>query len=520
VAGNGVPGFSGDGDLATGASLDDRISVALDPSGNLLIADRNNNRIRRVAAATGIISTVVGNGSFSFSGDGGPAVRAGISPSEVAADTEGNLFITSPFSYRVRRVDAATGIISTIVGDGTAGFSGDGGPATSAILDRPSDVALDTAGNLFIADLNNHRIRRVDAVTGVISTVAGNGIFGFAGDGGLATSARLWYPHGVALDVAGNLFIGDFSNGRIRRVDAATGIIDTVAGNGILGFSGDGGPATSASLGKLNGSLALDATGNLFIADWWNTRIRRVDAVTGIITTVAGNGNWGFSGDGGPASSARLNSPFGVAVDAIGNLFIADRDNQRIRRVDAATGVISTVAGNGTFGFAGDGGPATSARLSKPVDVAVDAAGNIFMADTSSNRIRRVRLPTQPPLADLVFAPPLIANASAAFNEIKVGRTIPVKFRLGDGATPEATVTATVAVFRVINISTGSLDTTDLVADVGNANSNSNVFRFNAITQQYIFNLSTKDFPAPATFRIFVTLDDGSQKSVDFSLRE
>jgi streptogramin lyase len=207
-----------------------------------------------------------------------------------------------------------------------------------------------------IADRSNQRIRRVDAVTGVITTVAGNGASGFSGDGGPATAANLSGPFGVAVDAAGNVLIADQNNARIRRVDAVTGVITTVAGNGAGGFSGDGGPATAASLSNPVG-VAVDAAGNVLIADRSNQRIRRVDAVTGVITTAAGNGASGFSGDGGPATAASLSSPWGVAVDAAGNVLIADQSNSRIRRVDAVTGVITTVAGNGTFGFSGDGGP-------------------------------------------------------------------------------------------------------------------------------------------------------------------
>ncbi len=515
VAGNGAATFAGDGGPATSAGLNRPYGVALDAAGNLFVADNSNNRIRRVDATTAIISTVAGNGTRTFAGDGYPATSATLNhPFGVALDAAGNLFIADAFNNRIRRVDATTAIISTVAGNGTRTFTGDGGPATSASLYRPFGVALDTAGNLFIADSINNRIRRVDATTGIISTVAGNGTNGFAGDGGPATSARLHRPFGVALDAAGNLFIADSSNYRIRRVDATTGIISTVAGNGTNGFAGDGGPATSARLHRPFG-VTLGAAGNLFIADTNNNRIRRVDATTGIISTVAGNGIFGFAGDGGSATNASLRSPTGMALDAAGNLFIADTNNTRIRRVDSTTAIISTVAGNGTGYFAGDGGPATSASLADTRDVAVDTTGNLFIADASNNRIRRVLTVNRPPLADLVFAPPLIANASAAFKEIKVGRTIPVKFRLTSGDTSAATI----AVFRILDIATGSLDSTDLVADAGSANFNENLFRFDRIAQQYIFNLSTKDFPAPATYRIFVTLDDGSQKSVDFALR-
>jgi sugar lactone lactonase YvrE len=452
VAGTGTEGFSGDGGLATDAQIDGPDGVAVDASGNLFIADANNSRIRRVDAATGVITTVAGTGTEGFSGDGGPATSASLSgPTGVAVDASGNLFIADFFDNRIRRVDTATGVITTVAGTGASGFSGDGGPATSASLSWPTGVAVDTSGNLFIADHRNHRIRMVDAATSVITTVAGAGPTGFgagsfSGDGGPATDAQLAEPLDVAVDAAGNLFIADWRSHRVRRVKAATGVTTTVAGGGVgdggpaisaslrspsgvavdalgnlfiadggnnrigrvddatwviatvaggtSGFSGDGGPATSASLNVPSG-VALDASGNLFIADRDNNRIRRVDGVTGVITTVAGSGATGlaagsFSGDGGPATSASLNSPRGVAVDALGNLYIADGRNNRIRRVDGASGIITTVAGNGTSGFFGDGGPGTSASLSGPTGVTVDASGNLFIADTRNNRIRRV----------------------------------------------------------------------------------------------------------------------------------
>ena len=388
VAGNGNQGFSGDGGPATSASLLLPWGVAVDDSGNLFISDSYNNRIREVAS--GIITTAAGGGN---GGDGGAATRATlVAPWAVAAGGRGDLFIADPSEYRIRHVDAATGIITTAAGDGVWGYSGDGGSATSAGLGTPDDVALDTLGNLFIADTWNFCVRRVDAVTGDISTVAGDGNQGYSGDGGPATTAALNAPYGVAVDALGNLFIADTYNNCIRRVDAGTDIITTVAGNGNLGFSGDGGPATSAWLANPQ-SVAVDNHDNLFIADGGNARIRRVDGVTGIITTVAGDGNWGYSGDGGPATSASLREAWAVAVDALGNLFIADSGNDRIRRVDAVTGTITTVAGDGNWGFSGDGGPAASASLNYPSGVAVDDRGRLFIADEYNNRVRRVPLP-------------------------------------------------------------------------------------------------------------------------------
>ena len=343
-----------------------------------------------VGANTTIITTFAGS-LGGFSGDEGPATSARMQrPFGVALDGGGNLLIADSYNNRIRRVDAGTGIITTVAGNGSWGFSGDGGPATSARLFVPQDIAVDSGGDMFIADSNTNRVRRVAAGTGVITTVAGNGSTGFSGDGGPATSARLTFPSGVAVDtVGGHLLISDSSNNRIRRVDAGTGVITTVAGTGVAGFSGDEGPGTSARVQYPQG-IAVDADGHLFIADHTNCRIRRVAAGTGVITTVAGNGMQGFSGDGGPATSAQLAFPNGVAVDNVGgHLFIADYSNHRIRRVAAGTGVITTVAGTGVSGFSGNGGPGTSAGLSFPSG-AVVAGGNLLIADTYNNRIRRL----------------------------------------------------------------------------------------------------------------------------------
>ncbi len=320
-----------------GSSLNEPLAVTVDASGNLFIADAGNNRILKLSANGGV-TTIAGNGTAGFSGDNGPATSASLNyPSNVAVDASGNLFIADESNNRIRKVSAG-GIVTTVAGNGTAGFSGDNGPATSAALNSPFDVAVDAAGNLFIADSANFRIRQVSA-GGVITTVAGNGTMGFSGDGGSATSASLYYPESVAVDTSGNLFIADAGNNRIRKVSG--GVITTVAGSATGGFSGDGGPATSASLDNPSG-VAVDTSGNLFIADYVNNRIRKVSA-GGVITTVAGNGTAGFSGDGGPATSASLNGPVGVSVDTSGNLFIADTFNQLIRKV-SATGIITEVA--------------------------------------------------------------------------------------------------------------------------------------------------------------------------------
>ena len=382
VAGTGELRFSGDGGPATQAELNSPYGVAVDGVGNLYFADSSNHRIRKVDS-TGTITTVAGTEEFGFSGDGGPATQAWFSsPDGVAVDRAGNLYIAHRNNHRILKVDS-TGTITTIAGTGKSDFSGDGGPATQATLSWPEGVALDGAGNLYIADMNNHRIRKIDS-TGMITTVAGTGGLGFSGDGGPASQAQINSPTGVAVDGAGNLYIADTGNHRLRKVDS-TGMITTVAGTGGLGFSGDGGPASQAQINSPEG-VAVDGAGNLYIADRGN-RIRKVDS-TGTITTLAGTGERGFSGDGGPASQAQINTPTGVAVDGAGNLYIADRGN-RIRKVDS-TGTITTIAGTGKFGFSGDGGPATEAWIELPTGIAVDGAGNLYIADFGNGRIRKV----------------------------------------------------------------------------------------------------------------------------------
>jgi uncharacterized protein (TIGR03437 family) len=393
VAGNGVAGFSGDGGPATRASLSNPANLAIGPNGTLYIADFNNNRVRAVSPG-GTITTIAGNGFPTYSGDGGAAAAAGLSgPVALALDATGNLFIADDFNNRIRKV-TTSGLITTVAGSNNAGFSGDGGQATSASLNEPDGITVDSAGNLYLSDQLNERVRKVSPA-GTITTFAGNGHFSFSGDGGQATSAALFYTSDVTVDANGNLYVVDYGNNRVRRV-ATDGTIATVAGNGIAGFSGDGGPATSAELNGPSGA-ALDGSGNLYVADTYNHRIRRITP-SGIITTFAGNGAGpgnglgSYSGDGGAATNAGLNFPYSVALDSGGNVYIADWLNERVRKVSSATGVISTVAGNGTAGFSGDGSPATNATLNGPTGLAVDSTGNLYISDSANARIRRVSL--------------------------------------------------------------------------------------------------------------------------------
>lgn len=386
LAGTGTAGFSGDNGPATAATLYRPWAVASDRLGNIFIVDTSNQRIRRVDASTGIITTVAGNGIYAYSGDGGLATSASIyDPQGIGLDSVGNLFIADYGNYRIRRVDAVTGIITTVAGNGVRGFAGDGGPATSAEFSLTWSVSVDGSGNLFIADTDNHRVRRVDATTNIVTTVAGGG--STLGDGGPATSAFLNGIFAVVLDGSGNLFLADAANELIRRVDHSTGIITSIAGSGNPGFSGDNGPATSANL-NFPMSVAVDPSGNFLIADTFNNRIRLVNNATGKISTVAGGGT---GGDGGSATNGTLVQPYGVAFDPSGNLYLADGVNERIRRVDALSSVITTVAGVGWQGNTGDGGSATSATLLDPRAVAADGLGNVYFS-SSSGTIRKVSL--------------------------------------------------------------------------------------------------------------------------------
>ena len=422
VAGNGVRGYSGDGGAAGSAELNSPTSIALGASGNLYIDDFGNGLIRKVSSG-GVITTVIGitvpnlavdesenmyvaepacecvaelspslnatllaGGGSNFPGDGGPATSALLELlGGIALDPSGDLYIAT--AGNIRKVSPA-GIINTVAGDGAPGYSGDGGAAISAQVNRPSAIALDGLGNLYIADTYNGRIRKVRP-DGSILTVAGSGDSAYSGDGGQGASARLFHPTNAAVDGSGNLYIADAGNNRVRKV-SVSGVISTFAGTGAAGASGEGGQAMAAQLNgdsgnggqataaQLNGPTAVvvDGTGNVYIAD--SAAVRKV-APGGTVSNLAGTGIAGYSGDGGPATAAQLNGPSGMALDAAGDLFIADTNNGRVREVTPA-GLISTVAGAGGFGYSGDGGAATSAEIGYPTGVAVDPAGNLYIA--------------------------------------------------------------------------------------------------------------------------------------------
>ncbi len=388
----------GDGLAATAAPLNSPRANAIDAAGNIYFADYNNHRIRKITAATGVISTIAGNGTAGYSGDNGLATEASLDqPNGVALDVDGNFYFADNSNHRIRKVNASTGIITTIAGNGTAGYSGNNGLATEASINHPYDVAVDATGNIYIADSGNNRIRKVTADTGIITTVAGNGVGNYGGDNG-AASAASFFPVAVTVDASGNIYISDSFN-RIRKVNAATGIITTLAGNGpspngcfLLGASGS---AISVSI-TINSKIALDSEGNIYFTESCNSnnsRIRKVTVSTGTITTLAGSFTSSYSGDNGAATSATLNSPCGVAVDTAGNIYISDSGNNKIRKITATTGIITTIAGGiGTVGYGGDNVSANSAILFYPTSLTIAATGDIYFTDY--NRIRKITVAT------------------------------------------------------------------------------------------------------------------------------
>lgn len=398
---NATCGYTADGVPALGSRLNSPKDIKFDSKGNLILADIGNCRIRSISPL-GIISTIAGNDAVDSkgycvdSGDGGAAASAGIAyPWHVALDGSDDLYVAEYFNHVIRKI-TASGTVTTFAGtEGSDGFSGDGGPATKARLDYPLGVAVAPDGAVDIADFGNNRIRQVDA-GGTIHTIAGNGLppwscngslcgywgDGYSGDGLPARHATLSSPYSVAVDSGGNIYVADNGNGRLREVDASSGVIRTIAGTGTPGETGTGGPAAGAAVSPL--SLAIGPSGQLYLGEY--SHIRTIDGA-GIIHSVAGGGT--SLGDGGAATAAQLNGVTGMAFDSAGNLYFSDGGDHRVRRIDTS-GVVTTVAGNGTKGFAGDGGPATAAELASPVGIALDSHGDLFIADSANNRIRRV----------------------------------------------------------------------------------------------------------------------------------
>lgn len=386
-AGSGESGFAGDGGPALQAKLRVPAGLGFDKKGNLYIADRENHRVRKIDTH-GNITTFAGNGTAGFSGDGGPATQASLNlPSGIVVDEEMNVYIADRSNDRIRAVDAK-GVIHTYVGTGVEGFSGDNGPATKAQLNKPFGLALDKKHNLYIADRGNNRIRKVSPM-GIISSVAGDGAFFFIGDNGPAYKASIAGPTGVAVDGQGNIFIADRNNNRIRKVDT-NGLIRTVAGTGQQDYNGDSELARETNL-YLPFALTFDHQGHLLVVDRSHYRIRRINLKKASVETIAGNGLKKFRGDGGPATGAMLNFPHGLAVDSKDNLYISDKSHSRIRVINPQ-GIINTFAGNGTRGNLGDGGPALDAALFGPTSLVVNQKGELFFVSQSgrTNLIRKI----------------------------------------------------------------------------------------------------------------------------------
>jgi sugar lactone lactonase YvrE len=338
------------------------------------------------------IMTAAGTGAAGYTGDSGPAAAARLNmPFDLAFDARGNLFFSDTFNHRVRRIDRATGQISTVAGSGKAGFAGDLGMAVGAELNEPYGVVVNRRGDLFVADRLNRRVRRIDGLTKVITTLAGNGTKVYSGDGGPASAAGLVEPNGVALDpLERTLYIADVAGNRIRAVNLEDGTIATFAGTGRGRHDGDGGPASQASIW---GARAVDCgrDGSVYILEREGNSLREVEPISGKITTIAGAGRKGYSGDNGPAATATFNGPKELAVDGPGNIWIVDTENHAIRKIDAASKRIATIAGTGAKGGDGDGGPAAKARLDRPHGVAIGPDGSCWIADTNNHRLRVVK---------------------------------------------------------------------------------------------------------------------------------
>ncbi len=337
---------------------------------------------------SGKIQTYVGTGEAGYAGDGGLALQAACSePFMCDFDSTGSLFYTEAKNHIVRRVDKSTGVVTTVAGTGESGYSGDGGPATQATMQEPYSLQVDGNGDIYIVDRLNAVVRKVDAATGIISTVAGTGEVGYSGDEGPGDKSMLREPNDCFLDGKGGLLIADIQDQRIRRLDLASGIISTFAGNGEKERSGDGKPALEASfLGSR--AVCMDSKGNSYIAEREGNGVRKIDA-SGTMSTVAGTGERGYEGDGGPALTATWGSPKALRCDAQNNVVVVDTENHAIRLIHADTGIVTTIAG-GRLGDEGDGGPATEAAMDRPHGCGIDADGNIFVADSNNHRVRVV----------------------------------------------------------------------------------------------------------------------------------
>ena len=349
----------------------------------------------------GVMTTAVGTGQKGYAGDGGLAAKALLNqPFHCEVDGRGHLYIAEADNHCIRKVNLKTGVITTVAGTGKKGYRGDGGPATQATFNEPYSVVVDKDDNLYITDRLNSVVRRVDGKTSIITTIAGTGIKGYFGDGGKGVDAQLREPNDAVLDGQGGLLIADVADWRIRRLDLKTGIITTFAGTGKAALplkqtidrakTGDGGPAAKAIIVGAR-AVCIDTQGNTYICEREGSAVRKVNA-DGIITTIAGTGVWGYSGDGGDAKQAVFAGPKGIRCDAAGNIFVVDCENHCVRRIDAKTNIVTTIAG-GRKGPGGDGGPATAAALDRPLGCCIDRQGNLYIADTNNHRVRVVRLP-------------------------------------------------------------------------------------------------------------------------------
>ena len=336
--------------------------------------------------AQGIITTIAGGSTNGYNGDTIMAIHAELQgPYSVALDGLGNYYIADGYNNRIRKVDAA-GIITTVAGTSLGSYNGDGIPAITAEIYRPIGITCDHSGNVYFADAFNNRIRKIDVTTGIISTIAGTGVAGYNGDNVTANTAQINTPHGVAFDATGNLYIADEGNSRVRKINTS-GVITTIGGTGVASYTGDNGPAINADIDFPYG-IVVDDTGNIYFSDYIEDVVRKINTF-GVITTIAGSITAGPIGDGGPADSAKLLSPTGLAIDNLGDLYVADGDHDRIRKVTMSTGIITTVAGS-VGGYGGDNGLATLAKLAQPAGIAIDGSSNLYITDFGNSRIRFV----------------------------------------------------------------------------------------------------------------------------------